>query len=207
MVVNHTGPFWLPPPTTLDPPNGDRLYRPVRKAHRPQQRPPPHPLRERQAVVPSDPIIPFHPQGDGTGVEHLPAPKRVPRCAVEGPTAAKRRIRNGSRCSPRRSLRALRTINTCPRTSLTAIEAYGVAIKGPLTTAARIGGGIRSINRGPAARSSTLCCVRPCRYYAAHPQPRTNGPRISCDRLQGETRDIYMGTRRGPPMIPVLRSN
>jgi len=53
-----------------------------------------------------------------------------------------------------------------------------VAIKGPRPPRSAVASA--RFNVAPAARSSNpLLLCAPCRYYAGHPQPAQNGPRIS----------------------------
>ncbi|MCT4366988.1 MAG: isocitrate/isopropylmalate family dehydrogenase, partial [Synechococcaceae cyanobacterium MAG-AL2] len=84
-------------------------------------------------VVPSDPIIPFI-RGDGTGVDIWPATQRVLDAAVERAYGGERRIEWFKVFAGDEACELYGTYQYLPQDTLTAIEAYGVAIKGPLTT-------------------------------------------------------------------------
>ena len=94
-------------------------------------------------VVPADPIIPFI-RGDGTGVDIWPATQRVLDAAVGQAYGGERRIEWFKVYAGDEACELYGTYQYLPQDTLTAIEQFGVAIKGPLTTP--IGGGISSLN-------------------------------------------------------------
>jgi isocitrate dehydrogenase len=143
-----------------------------------------------QPVVPPDPIIPFI-RGDGTGVDIWPATQRVLDAAVAGAYGGARRIEWFKVYAGDEACELYGTYQYLPQDTLTAIETYGVAIKGPLTTP--IGGGIRSLNVALRQIFDLYCCVRPCRYYAGTPSPHRRPQDLDVIVYRENTEDIYMG--------------
>jgi isocitrate dehydrogenase len=143
-----------------------------------------------QPVVPPDPIIPFI-RGDGTGVDIWPATQRVLDAAVARAYGGARRIEWFKIYAGDEACELYGTYQYLPQDTLTAIETYGVAIKGPLTTP--IGGGIRSLNVALRQIFDLYCCVRPCRYYAGTPSPHRRPQDLDVIVYRENTEDIYMG--------------
>jgi isocitrate dehydrogenase len=141
-------------------------------------------------VVPLDPIIPFI-RGDGTGVDIWPATQRVLDAAVARAYGGERRIEWFKVYAGDEACELYGTYQYLPQDTLTAIETYGVAIKGPLTTP--IGGGIRSLNVALRQIFDLYCCVRPCRYYAGTPSPHRRPQDLDVIVYRENTEDIYMG--------------
>jgi isocitrate dehydrogenase len=141
-------------------------------------------------VVPNDPIIPFI-RGDGTGVDIWPATQRVLDAAVAKAYGGERRIEWFKVFAGDEACELYGTYQYLPQDTLTAIEAYGVAIKGPLTTP--IGGGIRSLNVALRQIFDLYCCVRPCRYYEGTPSPHKRPQDLDVIVYRENTEDIYMG--------------
>ena len=143
-----------------------------------------------QPVVPSDPIIPFI-RGDGTGVDIWPATQRVLDAAVARAYGGERHIEWFKVYAGDEACELYGTYQYLPQDTLTAIETYGVAIKGPLTTP--VGGGIRSLNVALRQIFDLYCCVRPCRYYAGTPSPHKRPQDLDVVVYRENTEDIYMG--------------
>ena len=143
-----------------------------------------------QPVVPHDPIIPFI-RGDGTGVDIWPATERVLDAAVAKAYGGARRIEWFKVYAGDEACELYGTYQYLPQDTLTAIEQYGVAIKGPLTTP--IGGGIRSLNVALRQIFDLYCCVRPCRYYEGTPSPHKRPQDLDVIVYRENTEDIYMG--------------
>lgn len=141
-------------------------------------------------VVPNDPIIPFI-RGDGTGVDIWPATQRVLDAAVAKAYGGERRIEWFKVYAGDEACELYGTYQYLPQDTLTAIEEYGVAIKGPLTTP--IGGGIRSLNVALRQIFDLYCCVRPCRYYEGTPSPHKRPQDLDVIVYRENTEDIYMG--------------
>ncbi|MCP9916705.1 NADP-dependent isocitrate dehydrogenase [Cyanobium sp. ATX 6F1] len=143
-----------------------------------------------QPIVPSDPIIPFI-RGDGTGVDIWPATQRVLDAAVAKAYGGERRIEWFKVFAGDEACELYGTYQYLPQDTLTAIEQFGVAIKGPLTTP--IGGGIRSLNVALRQIFDLYCCVRPCRYYEGTPSPHKRPQDLDVIVYRENTEDIYMG--------------
>jgi isocitrate dehydrogenase len=143
-----------------------------------------------QPIVPNDPIIPFI-RGDGTGVDIWPATQRVLDAAVARAYGGERRIEWFKVYAGDEACDLYGTYQYLPQDTLTAIERYGVAIKGPLTTP--VGGGIRSLNVALRQIFDLYCCVRPCRYYEGTPSPHKRPQDLDVIVYRENTEDIYMG--------------
>ena len=78
-----------------------------------------------------------------------------------------------------------------PDETLTAIDEFIIAIKGPLTTP--VGGGIRSINVALRQRLDLYACVRPVQYFAGVPSPVKHPELIDMVIFRENTEDIYAG--------------
>src|ERR1700684_1811359 len=92
--------------------------------------------------VPDDPILPFI-EGDGTGPDIWRASKVVFDAAVEKVFGGKRRIHWFEVYAGEKANQIYGEGPWLPDDTLKAIQAYAVAIKGPLTTP--VGGGFRSV--------------------------------------------------------------
>ena len=147
-------------------------------------------FEEGQPIVPKDPIIPFI-RGDGTGVDIWPATRRVLDAAVARAYGGDRRIEWFKVYAGDEACDLYGLYQYLPQDTLTAIEQYGIAIKGPLTTP--IGGGIRSLNVALRQIFDLYCCVRPCRYYEGTPSPHKRPQDLDVIVYRENTEDIYMG--------------
>ena len=78
-----------------------------------------------------------------------------------------------------------------PDDTIAAIKAYGVAIKGPLTTP--IGGGIRSLNVALRQILDLYSCVRPVRYFKGVPSPMKRPEDVNLVIFRENTEDVYSG--------------
>lgn len=154
-------------------------------------------------IVPDDPIIPFI-RGDGTGVDIWPATEKVIDAAVEKAYGGKRKINWFKVYAGDEACEVYGTYQYLPQDTLTAIEEYGVAIKGPLTTP--IGGGIRSLNVALRQIFDLYACVRPCRYYAGTPSPHKSPEKLDVIVYRENTEDIYLGIewKQGTELVDKL---
>ena len=143
-----------------------------------------------QPVVPDNPIVPFI-RGDGTGVDIWPATQKVLDAAVAQAYGGKKQIEWFKVYAGDEACDLYGTYQYLPQDTLTAIEEYGVAIKGPLTTP--IGGGIRSPNVALRQIFDLYCCVRPCRYYSGTPSPHRRPQDLDVVVYRENTEDIYIG--------------
>ncbi|WP_320673832.1 NADP-dependent isocitrate dehydrogenase [Prochlorococcus sp. MIT 1341] len=143
-----------------------------------------------QPQVPDNPIIPFI-RGDGTGVDIWPAAQRVLDAAIERAYGKKRNVEWFKVYAGDEACDLYGTYQYLPEDTLKAIQTYGVAIKGPLTTP--VGGGIRSLNVALRQIFDLYSCVRPCRYYKGTPSPHKRPEDLDLIVYRENTEDIYMG--------------
>ena len=78
-----------------------------------------------------------------------------------------------------------------PQQTLTDVEDYLVAIKGPLTTP--VGGGIRSLNVALRQKLDLFACVRPVRWFEGVPSPVKEPNKVDMVIFRENTEDIYAG--------------
>ncbi|BFM39857.1 NADP-dependent isocitrate dehydrogenase [Synechocystis sp. LKSZ1] len=140
--------------------------------------------------VPNDPIIPFI-RGDGTGVDIWPATEKVINAAVAQAYGGQRQIHWFKVYAGDEACDLYGTYQYLPQDTLTAIQEYGIAIKGPLTTP--IGGGIRSLNVALRQIFDLYSCVRPCCYYTGTPSPHKSPEKLDIIVYRENTEDIYLG--------------
>lgn len=147
-------------------------------------------FKDGKPIVPDDPIIPFI-RGDGTGVDIWPATEKVIDAAVAAAYGGQRKINWFKVYAGDEACDLYGTYQYLPDDTLKAIEEYGIAIKGPLTTP--IGGGIRSLNVALRQIFTLYACVRPCRYYAGTPSPHKSPEKLDVIVYRENTEDIYLG--------------
>jgi isocitrate dehydrogenase len=147
-------------------------------------------FKDGQPIVPDRPIIPFI-RGDGTGVDLWPASQKVIDAAVETAYNGQRKINWFKVYAGDEACEQYGTYQYLPEDTLQAIEEYGVAIKGPLTTP--IGGGIRSLNVALRQINDLYACVRPCKYYSGTPSPHKSPEKLDVIIYRENTEDIYLG--------------
>jgi isocitrate dehydrogenase len=147
-------------------------------------------FKDGKPIVPDDPIIPFI-RGDGTGVDLWPASQKVFDAAVAKAYGGKREINWFKVYVGDEACDKYGTFQYLPEDSLKAIEEYGIAIKGPLTTP--IGGGIRSLNVALRQINDLYACVRPCKFYPGTPSPHKNPEALDIIIYRENTEDIYLG--------------
>jgi len=143
--------------------------------------------------VPNNPIIPFI-EGDGIGPDIWRAAVNVLDAAVEKAYAGDRKV---SWFEVYAGEKAKETYgNDCPENYLpdetvSTIEEYLVAIKGPLTTP--VGKGIRSLNVSLRQQLDLYTCLRPVRYFQGTPSPVKEPQKIDMAIFRENTEDIYAG--------------
>ena len=145
---------------------------------------------EGKPIVPDDPIIPFI-RGDGTGVDIWPATEKVIDAAVAAAYGDKKKINWFKIYAGDEACEKYGTYQYLPQDTLNAIEEFGIAIKGPLTTP--VGGGIRSLNVALRQIFDLYACVRPCRYYQGTPSPHKYPEKLDVIVYRENTEDIYLG--------------
>ena len=141
-------------------------------------------------IVPSNPIIPFI-RGDGTGVDIWPATQRVLDSAIKKAYEGKKNIEWFKVYAGDEACDRYGVYQYLPEDTLKAIQTYGIAIKGPLTTP--VGGGIRSLNVALRQIFDLYSCVRPCRYFSGTPSPHRSPQDLDIIVYRENTEDIYMG--------------
>ena len=147
-------------------------------------------FKNGEPIVPDNPIIPFI-RGDGTGVDIWPATQKAIDAAVKMAYGGKRLINWFKVYAGDEACEQYGTYQYLPEDTLQAIKAYGIAIKGPLTTP--IGGGIRSLNVALRQINDLYACVRPCQYYPGTPSPHKNPEKLDVIIYRENTEDIYLG--------------
>ncbi|MBI5058170.1 isocitrate dehydrogenase (NADP(+)) [candidate division KSB1 bacterium] len=140
--------------------------------------------------VPDDPIIPFI-EGDGTGRDIWKASRRVFDAAVQKAYNGKRRVEWFEVYAGEKALGVYGENVWLPDDTLTAIKAYIVAIKGPLTTP--VGGGIRSLNVALRQVLDLYACVRPVRWFTGVPAPVKHPEKLNVIIFRENTEDVYAG--------------
>jgi isocitrate dehydrogenase len=143
-----------------------------------------------RAVTPEHPIVPFI-EGDGTGPDIWRATRRVLDAAVEKTYAGRRKIAWYEVYAGEKANQVYGPDTWLPDDTVKAIEEYGVAIKGPLTTP--VGGGIRSINVRLRQVLDLYACVRPVRWYRGVPSPVKEPGKLDIVIFRENTEDVYAG--------------
>ncbi len=140
--------------------------------------------------VPADPIIPFI-EGDGTGPDIWRASQRVFDAAVKKAYRGERRVVWFEVAAGEKANKIYGENTWLPDDTLTAIQEYVVAIKGPLTTP--IGGGFRSVNVTLRQVLDLYCCVRPVQYFPGVPSPMKEPGKLNVTIFRENTEDVYAG--------------
>lgn len=140
--------------------------------------------------VPNNPIIPFI-EGDGIGVDITPVMQRVLDAAVEKAYGGERKIAWMEVFAGEKSTTVYDKDTWLPEETLKAIEAYKVAIKGPMTTP--VSGGIRSLNVALRQKLDLYLCLRPVRHFAGVPSPVKHPEWVDMVICRENSEDIYAG--------------
>lgn len=153
-------------------------------------------------TVPNDPIIPFI-EGDGTGADIWAASVRVIDAAVQKAYNGTRKIHWLEVLAGEKAFNL--TGNWLPDDTITNIDEYMVAIKGPLTTP--VGGGIRSLNVALRQQLDLYACVRPVQYFTGVPSPVKEPHLVDMVIFRENTEDIYAGIEylHGTPELEKLK--
>lgn len=145
-------------------------------------------IKKGKLKVPNDPIIPFI-EGDGTGPDIWAASVRVLDAAVEKAYKGKKKIIWKEVLAGEKAFN--QTGNWLPDETLSIIDQYKVAIKGPLTTP--VGGGIRSLNVALRQQLDLYACLRPVRWFKGVPSPVKEPGLVDMVIFRENTEDIYAG--------------
>lgn len=153
-------------------------------------------------TVPNDPIIPFI-EGDGTGEDIWASSVRVIDAAVKKAYNGERKIHWLEVLAGEKAFNL--TGNWLPEETITDIDNYMVAIKGPLTTP--VGGGIRSLNVALRQQLDLYACVRPVQYFTGVPSPVKEPHLVDMVIFRENTEDIYAGIEylHGTPELEKLK--
>ncbi|MGE5704668.1 MAG: NADP-dependent isocitrate dehydrogenase [Clostridia bacterium] len=148
--------------------------------------------------VPNNPVIPFI-EGDGTGPDIWNASVRVLDAAVEKAYKGEKKIAWFEVYAGEKAFNKFG--EWLPEDTLTAINEYLIAIKGPLTTP--VGGGIRSINVALRQELDLYACVRPVQYFDGVPSPVKHPEQTDMVIFRENTEDIYAGVEwaEGTPEV------
>ena len=140
--------------------------------------------------VPDQPIIPYI-EGDGIGVDITPVMKKVVDTALVKAYQGKRAIVWMEVFAGQKAVQVYGENQWLPDETLTAIQEFLVAIKGPLTTP--VGGGIRSINVALRQQLDLYVCLRPVRYFQGTPSPVKHPELVDMVIFRENSEDIYAG--------------
>lgn len=153
-------------------------------------------------TVPNDPIIPFI-EGDGTGEDIWASSVRVIDAAVQKAYNGEKKIHWLEVLAGEKAFNL--TGNWLPEETITDIDTYMVAIKGPLTTP--VGGGIRSLNVALRQQLDLYACVRPVQYFTGVPSPVKEPHLVDMVIFRENTEDIYAGIEylHGTPELEKLK--
>ena len=141
-------------------------------------------------IVPTRPIIPFI-EGDGIGVDIMPAMQRVLDAAITKAYGNTRKIEWLEIYAGAKAQQKYGGDTWLPESTLDAIRHYHIAIEGPLMTP--VGGGIRSLNVAMRQSLDLYTCVRPVRYYNGTPSPVKHPERVDMVIFRENSEDIYAG--------------
>ena len=145
-------------------------------------------FKDGKPITPNKPIIPFI-EGDGTGRDIWKASKRVLDAAVAKAYNGQKEIAWFEVLAGDKAKEA--TSEYLPEDTIAALEEFGVAIKGPLSTP--VGGGIRSLNVTLRQIFDLYCCVRPVRWFKGVPSPVLAPEKLDVVIFRENTEDVYSG--------------
>lgn len=140
--------------------------------------------------VPENPIIPYI-EGDGIGVDITPVMKKVIDAAVNKAYDGSRKIEWMEVYAGEKATHTYGDDTWLPAETISAIQDYIIAIKGPLTTP--VGGGIRSLNVALRQRMDLYVCLRPIRYFDGTPSPVREPEKTDMVIFRENSEDIYAG--------------
>ncbi len=145
-------------------------------------------IKNKKLVVPDNPIIPVI-EGDGTGVDIMPATRKVVDAAVAKAYGGKRKIQWMDIYAGDKAMELYG--EPLPTETIDAIKKYIVSLKGPLGTP--VGGGIRSLNVALRQILDLYACVRPVRYFQGVGAPVTHPQKTNVVIFRENTEDVYAG--------------
>ena len=143
-----------------------------------------------QLNVPNNPIIPFI-EGDGVGPEITAAMIKIADTAVEKAYGVERKIEWMEVYAGEKANDVYGEDTWLPQETLTAIDDYRLAIKGPLTTP--VGGGRRSLNVTLRQELDLYVCQRPVKWFHGVPSPMYSPDKVDMVVFRENSEDIYAG--------------
>ncbi|MBI2425353.1 MAG: isocitrate dehydrogenase (NADP(+)) [Candidatus Hydrogenedentes bacterium] len=152
------------------------------------------PAGEQIRIVNGLPETPAHPilgyiEGDGIGPDIWKAAQHIFDEAVEHCYGNTRKVAWMEIYAGEKGNAV--TGSYLPDETLTAIEEYQIAIKGPLTTP--VGGGFRSLNVTLRQKLDLFACVRPVRHFDGVPSPVLKPEDVDMVIFRENTEDVYSG--------------
>lgn len=147
-------------------------------------------IKDGKLNIPNNPIIPFI-EGDGIGPDIWKASQKVFDAAVEKAYKGEKKINWMEIFAGEKALEVYGKDKWLPAETISAIEDFVVAIKGPLTTP--VGGGIRSLNVTLRQELDLFACVRPVKYYPGTPSPMKHPENLDIVLFRENTEDVYAG--------------
>jgi isocitrate dehydrogenase len=135
--------------------------------------------------IPENPIVPII-YGDGIGEDVAPAAQQVLDAAAEatGRSIAWMRLYAGESARERYG-------ENLPADTVSAIDQFRVAIKGPLTTP--VGAGYRSLNVALRQKLDFYANVRPTYHLDGVPSPVSHPEEMDMVTFRENTEDVYAG--------------
>jgi len=140
--------------------------------------------------VPNQPVIPFI-EGDGVGPEITAAMIKILDAAVAKAYGNEKKIQWMEIYAGEKANAVYGEDTWLPDETLTAIEDYCVAIKGPLTTPT--GGGRRSLNVTLRQKLDLYVCQRPVKWFHGVPSPVHHPDHVDMVVFRENSEDIYAG--------------
>ncbi len=141
-------------------------------------------------LVPNHPVLPFI-EGDGTGPDITRACMTIWNAAVEKAYGGARQVAWMEVYAGEKACRVYGENVWLPDETLTAVNEFLVAIKGPLTTP--VGGGIRSLNVALRQMLDLYVCLRPVRWFQGVPSPVKHPELTDMVIFRENAEDIYAG--------------
>jgi isocitrate dehydrogenase len=141
-----------------------------------------------QIQVSDFPIVAYI-EGDGIGVDIMPASRRVWDAAVNKAYEGARKIAWMEIFAGEKANEIYGSY--MPEETFDAMRQFLVGIKGPLTTP--IGGGFRSLNVTLRQVLDLYACVRPVRYILGTPSPMARPEKMDIIIFRENTEDVYAG--------------
>lgn len=141
-------------------------------------------------IVPDNPIIGFI-EGDGIGADITSASMLMWNSAIDKAYGGKRKVSWMEIYAGEKANTVYGKEIWLPDETVSAIDEYKIAIKGPLTTP--VGGGIRSLNVALRQLLDLYVCLRPVQYFTGVPSPVKHPEKTDMVIFRENSEDIYAG--------------